>query len=309
MGVPADPMLIAAEMDRAIRVLASLVGESVDAIGINSLEASDAPFLGKIVSKLSPMVGNLLEARIIQVLDEEAEHGFSWRRQDPGFPDAVLVDNEGNLTGSGFEVKAWFVHSTELTGRFRESVNLLEPRDVRLLVIAWSMSHLVYGTPKILGVLATWGTDTAKARDRHYWNPPNYLTVEPNDTTARTANLQQSNVNGYKLQETNSDRLRSAQEMVNRYGASSLAPHSIEAQAVAQELMANFSYRLDTNFAKIDRIESDDIEDFKSRVLATTHEGRRVSKWTSLLRDLSLEQGSPREVTAARAISAIYDQL
>ena len=307
--MPVDPTLVAAEMDRAIGVLKSLVGESVDAIRINSLEAADAPFLGKIVSKLSPMVGNLLEARIIQVLDEEAEHGFSWRRQDPGFPDAVLVDDRGNLTGSGFEVKAWFVHSTELTGRFRESVNLLEPRDVRLLVVAWAMSHLVYGTPKILGVLATRGTETAKARDRHYWNPPDYLTIEPNDTTARTANLQQSNVNGFKLQEIDGERLRVAHEMTSEHGADRLAPHSPEAQAVAQKLMATFPYRLDTNFAKIDRIESDDIENFKSSVLALTHEGRRVSQWTSLLRDLSLEQGSPREVAAAQAISAIYDQL
>lgn len=290
-------------------VLQSLVGESIETISVNSLSAEDAPFLGRIVSKLSPIIGNLLEARIIQVLDEEAEAGFSWQRQDPGFPDAILLGPDGKPTGSGFEVKAWFVHSTELTGRFRESVRLLEPRDVRVLVIAWSMSNIVYGTPKILGVLTTSGIEVARSRDLHYWNPPHYVTSEPGDTSLRTANLQQSNVSGFKLQASDPVVISQAEDLVARTPIGSAQPHEPAAQSLAAALRSSFDYRLDTNFAKIDRIDNDAIEGFKRAVLGLEHEGRRVHAWTQLLRDLNSEVGSAREVGAAKIISAIYDQL
>ena len=84
------------EMARADEVLLGLAGEAVDTLTVKSLSADDAPFLGQIVSKLSPMIGNLLEQRIIQILDQNADvsgHGMHWRRQDPGFPDAILVDS------------------------------------------------------------------------------------------------------------------------------------------------------------------------------------------------------------------------
>ena len=35
----------------------------------------------------------------------------------------------------------------------------------------------------------------------HYHKPPDYLVFEPEDTSERTANLQQTNTNGYKLQQ------------------------------------------------------------------------------------------------------------
>ncbi|BDZ62495.1 hypothetical protein Lsed01_00851 [Demequina sediminis] len=299
----ADPNLVAQELQRASQVLQGLVGESIDAIQVNSLDAEEAPFLGQIVSKLSPMIGNLLEARIIKELDDEAGHGFTWERQDPGFPDAILLDEYGVSTEAGFEVKAWYVHSTELTGRFRESVNLLAPRNVNLLVIAWSMSHLVYGTPKILGVLTTPGVDVASARDNHYWNPPTYLTVEPGDTTLRTRNLQQSNVNGYRLQDKADE---AAAYVIGQPGASA-PPHSPEAQALATDLMARFPYRLDTNFAKIDRIDNAAIEKFKAQMLASQHAGRTVQAWTQIIRDLN--STGPKSDNAARILEAVYNSL
>ena len=56
------------EMERAEEVLQSLVGETVATVSVNSLEPEDAPFLGLIISKLSPIIGNLLERRIVQRL-------------------------------------------------------------------------------------------------------------------------------------------------------------------------------------------------------------------------------------------------
>ena len=307
--MPANPSIVAAEMARAAAVLDSLVGDAIDALEVKSLEAQDAPLLGRVVSKLSPMIGNLLEARVISVLDDEATHGFRWMRQDPGFPDAILLDEQGRSTGAGFEVKAWFVHSTELTGRFRESVNLLAPKDVRVVIVAWSMSRIVYGVPKVLGILTANGSELARSRDSHYWSPPNYLTVEPNDTSARTANLQQSNVSGYRLQDVSLSTLGEAREIARTSVGLHAEPHTEEAQRLAVELMNAYPYRLDTNFAKLDRIDNADVERFKSRMLQTVHEGKSVASWTRLLGDLNLETGSPREVAAAQAISALYQGL
>lgn len=307
--MPVNAAIVSAELDRATAVLDSLVGEAIDALEVKSLEADDAPLLGRVVSKLSPMIGNLLEARVISVLDEHAEHGFRWQRQDPGFPDAILTDENGQSTGAGFEVKAWFVHSTELTGRFRESVNLLAPKQVRVVVVAWSMSKIVYGVPQVLGVLVANGTELARSRDQHYWSPPNYLTVEPNDTSARTANLQQSNVNGYRLQDVSLEQLREARDVTRTSVGLHAEPHTGAAQMLAVKLMNAYPYRLDTNFAKLDRIDSADIEAFKARILKVNHEGKTVASWTKLLGDLGLEAGSPREIAAAEAISALYNQL
>ena len=42
----------------------------------------------------------------------------------------------------------------------------------------------------------------AQARDKHYHKPPGYLVIEPEDTSLRTINLQQTNTSGYKFQGT-----------------------------------------------------------------------------------------------------------
>ncbi len=294
-------------MKIADEMLLSLAGEEIDTISVKSLEAEDAPFLGLVVSKLSPMIVNLLERRIIQLLDQESEHGMHWIRQDPGFPDALLVDREGKTTDAGYEVKAWYALSTELTGRFRESQNLLAPRNVRVVIIAWAMSHIVYGQPRILGVLTVDGSSVAESRDSHYHKPPGYLIVEPGDTTSRTRNLQQTNVNGYKWQSANANELEAATKLVNKHPGKHAPPHSTEAQALCQELMAQYPYRLDTNFAKIDRIDNDEIEAFKSKVLSMKLRSRTMKQWAALLKKLNGE-GEER-AKAAEVIQAIYDEF
>ena len=299
---------MAAEMARARGVLKSLAGESVDAIEVKSIGAEEAPFLGQVVSKLSPMIGNLLEARLIQVLDEGAHPTLHWRRQDPDFPDAALFDQSGHPLGAGFEVKAWYALSTELTGRFRESQNLLAPRDVHVVVIAWVMSHIVYGTPQILDVLIVPAKQVAAARDAHYHRPPDYLILEPEDTTGRTRNLQQTNVAGYKWQEVDKAKVAEARDLMSRLGRSPDAPHSAIEQELAKALISSFNYRLDTNFAKIDRIDDPDIEAFKTRVLAMYAHGMSMKDWAKLLRELNseVEETSRR---AAQTIQRIYGSL
>lgn len=62
------------------------------------------------------------------------------------------------------------------------------------------------------------------------------------------------------------------------------------------ELTARFPYRLDTNFAKMDRIVHPEIEDFKSRVYATAFHGRAIEKWNKLL-----SRGKEAEIRLALA--------
>jgi hypothetical protein len=105
--------------------------------------------LAIIVSKLSPIVGNLLERHIASILSRDliaadGESQYRWVRQDPDFPDALLLAPDGSSTRAGYEVKAWYPLSTEVTGRFRESLNLLAGRDVRLAIISWIMDRIVY---------------------------------------------------------------------------------------------------------------------------------------------------------------------
>ena len=50
-----------------------------------------------------------------------------------------------------------------------------------------------------------------------------------------------------------------------------------------RQLINRFPYRLDTNFAKMDRIVHSGIEDFKRRVLSTTVSGVTIAQWSHLL--------------------------
>jgi hypothetical protein len=297
----------ASEILFAEKQLKSLIGEEIPTVQLQSLDATEAPFLGQVVSKLSPLLGNLMENRIVSFLNNETRNNFLWKRQDPDFPDASLRHLNGEDTGYGFEIKAWYALSTELTGRFRESANLLAKKNVKVVVVAWMMSHIIYGTPKIIDVLIVDSKELAKDRDNHYHKPPDYLIVEPNDTTLRTSNLQQTNVLGYKWQETDPKLFKSASDFVARLGASH-DPNTKESQKVAQELMNKYAYRLDTNFAKIDRIDNQEIETFKSEVLKQIHKGKKVSEWSKLLSNL-LSDDEVKRTKSEKEIQNIYDNL
>ena len=301
-----DAAAIESELNIAQDTLKDLVGEDVDAIEIKSVESNEAPFLARIVSKLSPMVGNLMEQRIASILNRSASEGFEWHRQDPGFPDAVLVDAETREILAGYEIKAWFVLSTEITGRFRESVNLLLDKKINVVIVAWCMSNLIFGEPKILGTLIVSGEELARSRDAHYHKPPHYLTIEPNDTSQRTANLQQSNVNGYRLQveKSNPDLLNEA--LSKTY--SSKAACSEEAQSEAADLMRDLEYRLDTNFAKIDRVANLDVENFKQEIMESKYLGKTISSWKTVFSNLTSSNSKKREAAEA-TLSTFYHSM
>jgi hypothetical protein len=149
-------------------------------------------------------------------------------------------------------------------------------------MLAWLPEQLIYGRPYILDVCVASGHSVAKARDDHYHNPPDYIILEPEDTASRTRNLQQTNTNGYKFQGT-PEQLRKAQRLVATWGRNgSKYKPTREYQQQLRTLINRFSYRLDTNFAKMDRIVHSGIEEFKTRVFETPVNGMTVRQWNRL---------------------------
>lgn len=264
--------------------LAMHVGHTFDVFSIAKPKTMAAAInLTKIVSKLSPLVGNLIESSVVDLLNDEEQFQRcgTWKRQDPDFPDALFV---GDIDPApGIEIKAWFPLATEITARFKDSQNRFARDQTAVALLAWLPEHILYGKPTLLDVCVVPGRTVAEARDKHYHNPPDYLVIEPEDTTARTRNLQQTNTNGYKWQGTEGE-FEEAKSVVDSWGehAHTYSP-TPEYQARLRELLGRFKYRLDTNYAKIDRIVHNGVEDFKTRVRGKTLYGRSLSEWAEIL--------------------------
>lgn len=276
----------------ASKYLEGLKGHVFDVLDVaKPVSPSAAVNLAKIVSKLSPMVGNLIEFNTCEYLNDQKafkKHG-TWRRQDPGFPDTVF---DGTVTPRpGIEVKAWFPLATEITARFKDSQDHFVQDNTYVAMLAWLPEHLIFGKPKVIDIAVVSAASIAKSRDDHYHNPPDYLVVEPGDTSARTANLQQTNTNGFKFQGTASEFKR-AHRIVADWGKTGRTYSTARSrQAQIRALLGQFTYRLDTNFAKMDRIVHPEIEDFKTRVSSTHAHGRSVAEWRVLL-----NRGDEREI-------------
>lgn len=268
----------------ASNYLKGLVGHEFDVLEVTKPVSPEAAVnLAKIISKLSPLLGNLIEFNSCEYLNDQegfAEFG-KWQRQDPGFPDTIF---SGTVSPTpGFEIKAWFPLATEITARFKDSQNHFAQDQTYVAMLAWLPEFLIFGKPKVIDIIVVSGASVAKARDEHYHKPPDYIVIEPGDTTARTSNLQQTNTNGYKFQGT-PEQFLEARALVERWGATGTAYLPTAAyQEVLRELIVRFPYRLDTNFAKMDRIVHADIEAFKDRVYKTHFHGRSIGAWNRLL--------------------------
>jgi hypothetical protein len=264
--------------------LRGLIGHEFDVLEVMKPVSSNAAVnLAKIISKLSPLVGNLIEFNTCEYLNSQQGFGQfgSWKRQDPGFPDTIF---SGIVKPTpGFEIKAWFPLATEITARFKDSQNHFLEDQTYVVMLAWLPEFLIFGKPQIIDIVVVSGASVAKARDDHYHNPPDYLVLEPGDTTMRTSNLQQTNTSGYKFQGTAS-QFQEAQAVVNQWGVTGTTYKPTQAyQELLRELTERFPYRLDTNFAKMDRIIHPEIEAFKNRVYKTQFHGRLIGTWNRLL--------------------------
>ena len=278
--------------------LENLKNKILDIVDVKKpLTVEYAVQLSKVVSKLSPLVANMIEFFTVDLLNTyKWDFNGKWERQDPGFPDALfLSDNIACKTG--IEIKAWFPLATEITARFKDSVLMFQDDSINVALIAWMPEYVIYGKPKIIDVLIVSGKSIAEARDKHYHKPPTYLVVEPQDTSGRTNNLQQTNTNGYKFQEDKSDII-SAKEYVKSLGEDFLTySPSKEYQDKIKTLQGKYVYRLDTNYAKIDRIEHAEIEAFKNRVEnEILFQGKTIKEWCKLLSDKTPKEELEREL-------------
>ena len=135
----------------------------------------------------------------------------------------------------------------------------------------------------LIDVCVVSAASVAQARDGHYYNPPGYLVLEPEDTAERTANLQQTNTNGYRLQELDSQAQARASQYASDLdlfrGGYEVSP---DYQSRLRQLFSAFTYRLDTNFAKVDRIQHPELESFKTRVLGQSLLGHTIGDWQRL---------------------------
>ena len=264
----------------ASKHMRGLAGHEFDLLTVGRPVSPDAAVnLAKIVSKLSPLLGNLIEFNTCEYLSDKPEFKpfGKWRRQDPGFPDAIF---EGNITPvPGFEIKAWFPLATEITARFKDSQNHFIDDRTYVAMLAWLPEHLIYGKPYILDVAVVSGASVAKARDDHYHNPPDYIVLEPEDTKSRTRNLQQTNTNGHKWQGTR-EEFKEAEAIVGKWGRKGRKYKPTAAyQHKLRGLLNKFHYRLDTNYAKMDRIVHPEIESFKTQVMETAVNGMPIREW------------------------------
>lgn len=271
-------------LENASRHLDELSGHVFDVLKLSKpATIENALNLFKVISKLSPLVGNLLEFNTVDFLNSKNDFKKlgRWKRQDPGFPDTVF---EGSIQPTpGFEIKAWFPLATEITARFKDSQNHFLQNQTKVAILAWLPENVIFGCPRIIGLQIVTGASVAKARDNHYHNPPDYLVLEPEDTTDRTSNLQQTNTNGYKFQGTPQE-FKTAKKIVESWGkGQDKYQPTQEYQANLRTLISMYKYRLDTNYAKMDRIVHTGIEDFKARTLATTFNGMTVKEWGRLL--------------------------
>ncbi len=278
-------------LELASRHLRQLPGKEFEVLTIAKPQSLDAAVnLAKVVSKLSPLLGNLIEFNTVEYLNEVPEFAGlegTWRRRDPGFPDTVF---DGAISPTpGFEIKAWFPLATEITARFKDSQNHFTEGATWVAMLAWLPSELFFGTPRLVGCCIVSGQSVAAARDLHYHSPPDYLVLEPEDTSSRTINLQQTNTNGYKFQGTSAERAE-AVRMVASFGPDgrTYSP-SRDYQVRLRDLMGSFTYRLDTNFAKMDRIQHPEIERFKRQVMGTTMAGATIQQWAKLLTAVNKE--------------------
>jgi len=264
--------------------LKSIRGHVFDLLTVSKpISPEAAVYLTKVVSKLSPMLGNLIEFNAVEYLNDQKDFKpfGEWTRQDPGFPDALF---KGSIyPAPGLEIKAWFPLATEVTARFKDSQNHFLNDKTHVVLLAWLPEKLIFGKPHILDVCVVSGKSVAKARDDHYHNPPDYLVLEPEDTSNRTRNLQQTNTNGYKWQGTDK-QFANAKKLVDSWGANAhLYQPTREYQYMLRTLIAKYPYRLDTNFAKMDRIGHHEIEEFKKHVLEMEFQGHTVGDWSKIL--------------------------
>jgi len=250
----------------------------------------EAAFYSKILSKLSPTVGNILEYSLTKTLASAL--GGDWERQDPDFPDIIYKTSDRAIR-FGVEIKTWYPLATEATARFKESQSHLKNDCILLALIAWVPSHIIFGSPTIVDIFIDNSYNIAKSRDENYHNPPYNILLEPIDTSNRTRNLQQRVVTANRLQSEHLpegvDPLKEVKSLAEKYGIENPYQYSIDSayQEFIRRLASRLPYRSETNFGKLDRIPYGPLSSFIESTASATIRGMTISEWKLALRELT----------------------
>jgi hypothetical protein len=117
-----DSSAIQKILDTATTLIQQLDGQVLDVLAVSKPpDLEYARHLALVVSKLSPLIGNMLEYSLVSILNQQdwSRYRGKWKRQDPGSPDTIF--NWDDPLKPGIEVKTWFPLATEITARFRDS--------------------------------------------------------------------------------------------------------------------------------------------------------------------------------------------
>ena len=96
--------------------------------------------------------------------------GYSFRRQAERCPDVVFSRGDGrDDIVLGIEIKSWYVMAKEgePSFRFRTTLEACPPQDF-LLLVPWSLSNVLSGSPVIFDPCVT-GTRTVAKRRNKWW--------------------------------------------------------------------------------------------------------------------------------------------
>lgn len=296
------------EISRANVQLASLAGTCIDSIIINSSDPREAPYLSMLLPRLSPYIGNLLERRVADLLNREVRHGFRWIHQEQDIPETCLLSPGNISTECGFEVKAWHALSSKITSRFRVSTQQLKGRNIRLVIISWMMTKVLFGAPTILDVLSVDAYSVARLRDFNYHNPPENLIIEPEDIQNDGDSLQRNHVNGYRIMEREPEALEAAWAAARSHPDFQAPPGSERAQDFSRMLLEKYEYKLDGKFAKIDWAKHPEVEAFKSNVLRMEPYGCPLKDWPFVLRGMQNTDNREADGQSLKLLEELYSQ-
>lgn len=261
---------------RAISILQGLRGKQLEALALGRPRSVDhAASLSRIIGKLSPIVSDLLEYEFAAYLNAAGgwPPGSEWVRQEKIFPDLVLRNGKAVL--AGIEIKTWSPLAREITGRFRETRAILAGSNTCIMVVAWLPEFLLHGGPRTLDTWVDSAANVAAMRDSKYQRPPRSVVIEYG--AANPYGLQPDNCEGYLFDGSEEELAQATAEVASWSRSAALT--SQEQQEKLRELMRNYPYRVDANFAKLDRIDQALLRTFKDRVLATRFHGRAIGEW------------------------------
>jgi len=270
-------------LEQAVDSLQNVKGEIYEVLDVGKPETVDeAVELSQVINKITPIVANTIEFRIAEYLNANMDlpDGARWERQDPEFPDVVLKGLSGGTPG--IEIKAWYPLSTEMTGRFRETQRHLQDGLTKIAILAWLPEWVIYGEPQIVDIFVDDASGVAHSRDTKYHDPPQYLVLEPQDTSDRTRNLQQSNVRGHRLQDDDDERVREAEQLTEDLELDTGGyDSSFEYHRKLGRLYSEFEYRQESNFAKLARLKHTPLDNFDDNVMNSLFAGRSIEEWRS----------------------------